>query len=237
MTAEIEAPRRFYREVAVGPAEDGFAVLLDGRAPKSPAGAPLVLPTRAIASLVAEEWDAQQTSIVPSTMPATRLAFTAIDRTPHVRQGLAAELANYAGSDLVCYLAESPSTLVERQTKLWRPLLDWARDDLGVELEQTRGIAHLDQDAAALARVEALAADLDDFTLTGVAHAAGLLGSAVLALALQRGRLNGEEAFVLSRVDEAFQEERWGVDAEAAERAGALGDQARLLERWFKALA
>jgi chaperone required for assembly of F1-ATPase len=212
-------------------------VLLDGRAPKSPAGAPLRLPTAALAGLVAEEWAAQADTIAYATMPATRLAFTAIDRTPHVRPAMAAEIAKYAGSDLLCYFADGPAALVERQAAQWGPLLDWADAELGIKLTLAQGILHRPQDPEALARAEALAAALDDFALTALVRAAGLFGSAVLAFALQRGRLSGEGAFALARLDEIFQEERWGVDAEAADRAAAMLAEAVALERWFEALA
>ena len=98
------------------------------------------------------------------------------------------------------------------------------------------GVIHKPQPLASLLRAEKLAEALDDFTLTGLAHATALFGSAVLAFALQRGRLSGAEAFALSRLDEAFQEEEWGIDAEAAERTEMLAAEAAMLERWFAAL-
>ncbi|HYE42069.1 MAG TPA: ATPase, partial [Caulobacteraceae bacterium] len=105
-----------------------------------------------------------------------------------------------------------------------------------LSLVRATGIIHTPQPAEALARVEALALALDDFALGGVAWATPLFGSAILALALQRGRLSGETAFDLSRLDEAFQEERWGVDAEAAERTANLRRDALALDAWFGAL-
>ena len=104
-------------------------------------------------------------------------------------------------------------------------------------LEPATGIIHRAQPGPSLDRVKTLALDLDDYVLTGLAAATPLFGSAVLALALQRGALSGETAFDLSRVEEDFQESRWGVDEEAAERTQARRDEAVMLERWFKALA
>lgn len=231
-----ELPRRFYKAVDVAPADGGFAVTLDRRTPKSPAGRPLVLPTQALAALVAAEWAGQGEHIAMAGMAATRLAWTAIDRVAEAHTEVAAEVARYAGSDLTCYLAEQPARLVERQARLWVPLRDWARDELEVELHPTEGVIHKPQPLASLLRAEKLAEALDDFTLTGLAHATALFGSAVLAFALQRGRLSGAEAFALSRLDEAFQEEEWGVDAEAAERTEILAAEATMLERWFAAL-
>jgi chaperone required for assembly of F1-ATPase len=232
----VQHPRRFYRAVTVAAGPEGHAVLLDGRAPKAPGGAPLVLPTPGLAALAAEEWDAQDPHIVMVSMPAVRLAWTALEKIAAAREAVADEIARYAGSDLICYRAEGPRELVAQQAAAWDPLLDWARVELGVALEPTTGVIHREQPAASLARVRALALDLDDFALTGLAHAAGLLGSAVLALALRRGRLTGQQAHDLARLDEAFQERLWGIDAEAAVRTEGRLAEAVLLERWFGAL-
>ncbi|GAA0622084.1 ATPase [Brevundimonas kwangchunensis] len=230
-----ERLKRFWKTVDVVEGEGGWAVTLDGRTPKTPAHAKLVLPTEAAARLVAEEWAAQGEFIEPGTMPATRLASTAIDRVSQTREPVADEIAAYAGSDALCYLAEFPTPLVEQQAREWSPWRDWARD-LGVPLEPVEGIVHRAQDPAAVARVRELALELDDFALTGLATAVPLLGSAVLGLAVQRGALSGEAAFDLSRLEEAFQEGQWGVDEENAARTAARRAEAMLVDRWFRAL-
>ena len=231
-----EKPRRFYKAAAAGPLEGGFAVLLDGRGARTPAGARLLLPAPGLAEVVAAEWAAQGERIEFHRMGATRLAFTAIDRTAIAHDAVAAEVAAYAGSDLLCYRAEAPSALVEREADAWDPWLSWSAAALGVALTPAFGIAPVAQDPAALARVEAMAIAMDDFTLSGVAYAAALYGSAVLALAVAGGALDALEAFALSRVDEAFQEAQWGVDAEAAARTEAMREQAQMLGWWFEAL-
>lgn len=228
---------RFWTAADVGPhAGGGWAVLLDGRTPRTPDKAPLVLPTPSAARLAAAEWAAQGEFLDPATMPATRLASTAIDRIGRAREAVADEIAAYAGSDVVCYLAEHPAALVERQAREWGPWRDWAAREMGVALEPTRGIVHRPQPPEAIARVKAHALTLDDFRLTGLATVVPLLGSAVLALAVERGALAGGEAFDLSRIDEAFQEAQWGVDAEAEERTQTRRAEAMLLDRWFRAL-
>lgn len=232
----VELTRRFYKIVDVAPAQGGHAVRLDGRTPRTSGGRTLVLPTEPLALLVAEEWAAQGEHILPPTMPATRLANTAIDRVGEARGEVAAEVARYAGSDLLCYRAEAPVALVERQARSWGPVLDWAREALGMGLEPVEGIVHRPQASQSLETARAEAEALDDFSLAALAHATALFGSATLGFALQRGRLSAEEAFHLSRLDEAFQEERWGVDAEAAERTEKLAAEAAMLERWFAAL-
>lgn len=232
----VHHPRRFYKAVTTGAVDGGHAVLLDGRTPKAPGGSPLILPTSGLAALVAEEWDAQDPHIIMTSMPAVRLAYTALEKVGAVREAVAGEVARYAGSDLLCYRAEAPQALVHQQAAAWDPLLDWAAADLGVRLEATAGIIHRQQPGESLSRVQALALDLDDFGLSALAHAAGLFGSAVLALALQRGRLTGRETHDLARFDEAFQETHWGVDGEAALRTEARLAEALWLDRWFRAL-
>jgi chaperone required for assembly of F1-ATPase len=231
-----ERLKRFWTDADVKEAGDGWSVTLDGRTPKTPAHAKLTLPTQAAARLVADEWAAQGEFIDPATMPATRLASTAIDRIGQAREPVADEIAAFAGSDLLCYIADHPTSLAVEQAREWTPWRDWAALELGVVLEPAEGVIHRAQDPAAIARVRELALRLDDFALTGLATATPLLGSAVLALAVQRGVLGGEAAFDLSRLDEAFQERQWGVDAEAAERTAARRAEAILLERWFRAL-
>ena len=232
----LNSRRRFYAQVDTAAAPGGFAVFLDGRTPRSPEGRPLVLPNQALAELAAGEWAAQGEYLQAASMPATRLAWTAIDRTPSVRAELAAEVARFAATDLVCYFAEHPAGLVRRQEAGWGPMIEWAQDALGVTFRRVHGVAHQAQPPATLDRIAALAQETDDFTLTGLAYGAALFGSAILALALQRGRLTADEAFQLSRLDETFQEEQWGLDAEAAERADAMAADAVTLGRWFEAL-
>jgi len=231
-----ERLKRFWTVAGVEAIDGGWRVVLDGRAPKTPAHAPFVLPTEASARLVADEWGAQDEFIAPGTMPATRLAATAIDRVSQTREPVADEIAAYAGSDAICYLAEHPTGLVAEQAKAWGPWRAWAASELGVVLEVTEGIVHRTQDPAAIARVRELALEADDFALTALATAVPLLGSAVLGLAVMRGALSGENAFALSRIDETWQERQWGVDAEAAERTAARQAEMVLVDRWFRVL-
>ena len=228
--------KRFYKAVETGPAEGGFAVLLDGRGAKTPSAAPLVLPTKALADLVAAEWRGAGESIAFVSMPATRLAFTAIDRTGGAREAMAASLAKQAEGDALCYGAEAPPSLVRRQDEAWSPWRDWAARELGLTFETASGITHQPQPRETLDGVRALAEALDDFRLTGLLFAAGLYESAILALAVQRRALDAVEAFELSRLEEAFQIEQWGLDSEAEARNENLRAEAAMLEHWFVAL-
>jgi len=228
---------RFYKEVSVEPEGRGFALRLDGRTPRTPQARPLFLPTDALADLIAGEWRSQGDWIAYASMPATRLAHTAIDAIPAARRLTVEDVVRYAGADLLCYFADAPARLSRRQEAIWGPLLEWAREAHGLAFVRTAGIVHRPQPAATLARFSDLLAAVDDFTLAGVAFAAALFGSAILALALRDGRVNADEAMAAARLDEIFQEERWGVDAEAADKADAMAVEAVMLERWFAALS
>ncbi|MDZ4374522.1 MAG: ATP12 family protein [Phenylobacterium sp.] len=232
-----EKPRRFYKAVTVAEVEGGFQVMLDGRNLRTPKASRMVLPTLTLAELVAQEWTAQADVIEMAAMPTTRLANTTIESIPAAREAVADEVAQYAGSDLLCYFAESPEALIARQTAAWEPVLARAERELGLRFERCAGIVHRDQPPETLAEVRRLALALDDFGLAGLAFGAPLFGSAVLTLALHRGWLSPDEAFDLSRVDEAFQEERWGIDEEAAERTARMRSDAAMLDRWFRALS
>ena len=229
-------PRRFYTVVDVVATQDGFAVRLDERAPRTPGGRPIILPTQALAMLVASEWEAQSDAIVWAAMPATRLTHIVLDAPASARREMIREVVGFAGDDLVCYFAESPAGLVARQELAWSPLIEWARVELGLEFRTSVGVTPQAQPRAALTGVEVLAEGQDDFALAALASAAKLFGSAVLALALMRGRLGGATAFAASTIDETFQAELWGVDAGAEERLRAMGAEAAFLAAWFEAL-
>ena len=238
LAPHVELPRRFYKTITVGygPDDCSMNVLLDGKPVRTPQGATLAVPTLALAEMLAAEWDAQATHIDMNAMAATRLAFTAVDFVPGARDAVAAEVGRYAGSDALCYFADGPAALVERQVQRWGPVLEWAEAELGLHFVRATGIAYRDQPAATLLRAARLAEQDGDFALAAIAHATALFGSAVLALALWRDQFTGEEALQVSRLDEAFQQEQWGVDEEAAERTANMLAEARMLEAWFRAL-
>ena len=229
-------PRRFYAKAEAAAATGGFAVLLDDRPARTPQNRPLLLPTLALAQLLAAEWAAQGEKIVYDDMPATRLAHTALDGVAVDRGAVVDGFARFAESDLLCYFADHPVSLVGRQETLWIPLLDWARDGPELRFVRTTGIAHVAQPLETLRGVVAIGAAADNFSLAGLAFGAALFGSAILALALRAGRLNAHEAMATARLDEIFQEARWGVDAESANRADLMATDAAMLERWFLAL-
>jgi chaperone required for assembly of F1-ATPase len=227
--------KRFYKLASVVDAEDGgHGVALDGRPIRTPGGAMLTAPTPALAEAIAAEWAAQDDEIRPSTMPMMRLAATAIDRIGTERAVIVDQVAAYGGSDLLCYRAESPAPLIDRQAALWQPLLDWAAEVHGARLAVTRGITHVAQDQTALDALRAAVEDLDDCRLAAVSHLTATCGSLVIALAIAARHIGAAEATAASQLDEQWQAEQWGEDAEATERhdnlAREIGDAARFMD-------
>ncbi len=212
-------PKRFWKAAAVVPQTDGYAVHLDGRPVKTPAKAALLLPTEGLAALIAAEWDAQQGLVNPETMPATRMANSAIDKVIPQYEEVAGLLSAYGATDHICYRALRPQALIDRQKAAWDPLLDWAAEALQARLIPTHGVIHVDQDPQALARLHARVLDLGHFRLAAFHDLVSLSGSLILAIAVAQGRLTPAEAWDMSRIDEAWQIEEWGEDEDAAEVA------------------
>jgi len=217
--------KRFFKEVFVAPAGGGFAVLLDGRPIKTPAGKTLVLPTEKLASGIAAEWRGQGEEIAVTAMPLLRLANTAIDGVAANRDDVIAAILRFGENDLICYRAHQPPELVARQAAGWDPVLDWLTKRHGATMLVSQGLNHVDQPVQALALLRRLLEGLDAFTLAGLHVVASITGSLALALTVLDGTLTGARAFELSRIDEAYQAEKWGEDAGAAKRTAILAQE------------
>ncbi|PZX12276.1 chaperone required for assembly of F1-ATPase [Palleronia aestuarii] len=213
------AMKRFWSEASIADAESGFAVRLDGRPVRTPAGAMLAVPTEALALALASEWDAQDGDIDPQTMPFTRMANSAIDKVAPKRPAVIGMLAEYGGTDLLCYRADVPAALVERQNAAWDPLLDWAEATFRVRLAVTSGVMPIAQPEGAVERLALPMEDMTEFELAGFHDLVALSGSLVLALATLERRIDPETAWSLSRLDEEWQADEWGHDEEADENA------------------
>lgn len=227
-------PKRFWKQAHAIACDDGYTVHLDGRPVRTPAKAALVVPTQAMAVAIAQEWDAQTGLVDPRTMPVTRGANAAIDKLRTQRAEVIALLAEYGGSDLLCYRATDPEGLVQRQTEAWDPLLRWADDTLDVRLRVVQGVMHVKQDSAALDRMNAELDRFDDFALAAVHDLISLSGSLILALAVTRDAIHPQEAWLKSRIDEHWQAQQWGQDEEAT--AAELIKRAAFLdaERFYR---
>lgn len=211
-------PKRFYTDVAVRQDAAGWCILLDNRVVKTPGKRQLTLPNETLAEAVANEWRAQQTVIDPGTMHLTRIANTALEAVAEKRDEVAADIVAFSGSDLICYRASGPAALVSRQGAAWDPVVQWAAKDLGARFVLAEGVMPVEQPKAALAAVADAVKDLSALPLAGLHVVTTLTGSALLALAVARGRLTPEEAWTAAHLDEDYQIEHWGTDEEATER-------------------
>jgi chaperone required for assembly of F1-ATPase len=213
---------RFFKAVEVHEADGQHALLLDGRGARTPGRNPLTVASRALMLAVAAEWERQRETIVPADMPLTRLLNSAIDGVVHTMAETRADILGYAGSDLLCYRAEEPDLLVARQADAFDPVLHWAADSLRARLNVTTSVMHVAQPSKALA---AIGAELDAYdepvAMAALSVMTTLTGSVLLALAVGRGFLSAEAAWRAAHVDEDFQAERWGADADAMARRKA----------------
>ncbi|ARS29149.1 ATP12 family chaperone protein [Sphingomonas sp. KC8] len=205
--------KRFYKNVAAVAGPDGFAIELDGRPVKTPARAALLLPTQALADAVVAEWQSQEDTIDPRSMPLTGLANAAIDRVAPDPLKFAQDIAVYGESDVTCYRADEPDDLVVRQAEAWDALLDWARRRYDVHFEIATGIIHRPQPDATVARLAEAVVARDAFTLAGLSPLTTIGGSLVAALAVAEGAVDPAEAFAATHLDELWQAAQWGEDS------------------------
>lgn len=211
--------KRFWKQARSEQVEGGWLVRLDNRPVRTPARRLCVVPLAAMADGIAAEWNAQGDRIDPLGMPLTRAASTCLDRVIPELDAVRRNVAGYGGTDLLCYRAPAPPELAERQSRGWDPLLAWAADALGARLVIGEGVMHVAQPPEAVARLAAEVEALDAWELTALSELTTLTGSLVLALAVCLGRLEAAEAWTLSRIDEDWNIEQWGEDAEAARQA------------------
>ncbi len=225
--------KRRYAIAAIRQTNGGHGVLLDGTPLKTPAGRDLVVPGAALAAAIAAEWNAQPDAFDPSAMGLTALAGFALDRLALDRPLALGRLARYAETDLLCYRAEYPEALIERQQKAWQPLLDWVEMRYEAPLLVTTGVIPKPQSDRSLCALARALEGLDDFSLAALSSIAGASGSLVIALALLAGRIDAEAAFALATLEERFAGESWGEDEWEAgrrrEKARGLRTAARFL--------
>ena len=215
------AAKRFWKTASVTELDAGYGVVLDGRPVKSPLKTTLVVPSRAMAEAMAVEWEAQDDKIEPLTMPITRAVNATLDKVIPQRAEVADMLADYGGSDLLCYRATHPDGLIARQEAAWDPLLDWAAETFGARLNTTQGVIPVAQPAQATGVLRAQVHGLDPFELTAFNEFVTISGSLVIGLAALKEAWSMEELWQIARIDERWQEEQWGEDEEATASANA----------------
>lgn len=228
--------KRFYKTAGIDEAEGGHRVLLDGRPIRTPGRHFLLLPNAPLARAVADEWAAQGETILPDSMGLTRLANTVIDQMPEKRGDALAETLGYATADLLCYREPSPAVLAERQALRWQPWLDWAARALQAPLVTTSALEPILQPSASLDALATAADALDDWRLVGLHGATRLTGSIILGFAMLKGALNTEAAFDLAMLEELFEVERWGLEAEQAKRHAVLRRDLEAIATFFETI-
>lgn len=226
--------KRFYTEVSTAPSGDGHVILLDGRSVKTPKRAPLALPTLALAQAVAAEWAAQGEAIAPGTMPLTGLSNAAIDVIGPDPDIMRAMLGHYAETDALVYRGDD-SALLARQLTVWNPLLDQAERRWGVQFALTTGIVHMPQPPETVAALRTAIGALGAWQLAALSPLTTLGGSLVVALAVENGALAASAGWAAVTLEEVFQEERWGADADAV-KARALKEAEWLAAAHFAEL-
>ncbi len=223
--------KRFWEQAHVVAAEGGYTVTLDKRPLKTPMKRPLIVPSKALAAEIAAEWQAIEGKVDHATLPYTQFAHAGLDQAIDEHKEIAAKTVLYGETDLLCYRAEAPQELVKRQAAAWDSLLEWCADDLAAPLTVTSGIVHVAQPEASLKALAAHVQLFEGFHLKALYDWVTISGSLVLGLAVARGRLTAAEGWALSRIDENWQEEQWGVDDEAKKLADSKRATFLLVER------
>jgi chaperone required for assembly of F1-ATPase len=223
----LRTNKRFYDKVSIGREGDNFIVLLGGRPVRTPQGGVLLVPTAALAAGVANEWSAQGETIRADTMPLTRLAATATERIAPRRQAVVDAVLSYAGGDLLCYRADAPEELVALEGRAWQPLVDWAADRWGARLAVGAGIAPIEQPPDAIEALRRVVGQVNDLELAALSCVVQASGSIIIGLAVLDEHIDSETAFAAASLDEQYQAERWGIDAEAERRRQDIANDIR----------
>ncbi|MEM8812751.1 MAG: ATP12 family protein [Pseudomonadota bacterium] len=226
-----DLPKRFYKSVTIAGREEGHVVLLDGLPVKTPGKRTIAVPNATLAEVLAAEWEAQTEYINAGTMHATRIVNAGLDVVPAHREPIVEQLANYIGSDLLCYRADRPDGLVKRQTEIWDPVLRWAEDTCGMKFHLVEGLMPVDQPPVTAERAKAIFGEADDLSLAALHAATTLLGSAVLTIAHWKGFLDTEAAWKAAHVDEDWNFDTWGRDEDAMVRRALRWEEMRAAAR------
>ncbi len=231
MNSKKQLPKRFYETVSIEANEERFAIMLDGRRTKTPSKNIFTVPNTTLAEAVAEEWRSQGEYIDRHRMPITNFLTATIDSEAGAAREWSDEIIAYLNSDLLCYRAIEPDALVQRQKERWNPFLTWFERDFGITLNVTSGIVAIKQPDENLMTIRSVLQDQQPEIVFALKRTTALTGSAVLAFALWKQAFPSAEIFEASRLDERFQEERWGVDDEAKEREAQLLSEFHALEK------
>lgn len=224
--------KRFYKQAGYrAVSEKGWQICLDGKPVRTPKSNLLTVDVESLAAAIANEWNAQTDKVVPDTMPLTRLANSVLDLMAEGRDDIVENLANYGKTDLVCYRAPHPPELRQQQDQAWDPFIDWAQDNHNITLTITESLSAVPQPADSLLRLKTLVAAHDDPGLAALHDFVTITGSLVIGLSVSAGAFTVDDAWAAARVDDTYQNQRWGKDTDAertaARRHQELKDAAR----------
>ena len=210
--------KRFYKKVEVNSIDTGFGITLDDKALLSPGKTKLVVPTKTLANAIADEWGNQEGQIIPSTMPFMTLSSTAVDRVRPRSDDTIDEILSFLETDLLCYRAQEPDALVLEQNEVWQPLLNWCEGLIGSAFNVTSGIMPVSQVPTLVLSARKILRSYNDFELLGLHQFTSISGSAVIGLALSENHIELEAAYQAAFIDDYFQINNWGDDADASLR-------------------
>ena len=216
--------KRFYKEVTTAPdaeAEGHWRVLLDGRPIRTAGGRPQRVPTPALAEALAAEWTGQGDEVDPRSLVLRDLTDFAIDAIGADREAAIAGILPYAETDTLCYRADPDEALYKRQLAVWEPVLETLETRLGVTFSRVSGIVHRPHPDQTLARLRAELDAHDIYTLAALRMLASLAASLVIALEAIRPDADAEALWRAANLEEDWQVELWGEDAEAAANRAA----------------
>jgi chaperone required for assembly of F1-ATPase len=209
--------KRFWKNAEVANVGNGFVIELDGHVIRTPSKALLKVESHKIAEQIAFEWMAQKKVVNPATMPNTRMANSVIDKIMVNREAVIEMLAEYAGSDLLCYRATTPQGLINHQNEIWNPILNWSKNSLLAPMLTTSGVMHIKQSIKSISIYQDKLEEMNPYQLAGMHDLITISGSFVIPMALISNQLNVSDAWYAATVDERWQEKQWGIDDEAAE--------------------
>lgn len=204
--------KRFYKITSVEKTDGGYKVMLDGKPVKTKSGRLLLAPNERIANAIMREWAAQVELIKPDTMPLTQIVNTCLDRVSVERGTMERNILKYLDTDLLCYRADRPNELVERQNMLWQRGLDWFEQRFSSTLLVTSGLFALKQPQEAHTAVSNYVRALPDDVFTILQIVTSLAGSLVLGLAFIERAITPEQVFSAMYVEEQFKEDLYDAE-------------------------
>lgn len=227
--------KRFYKEVDVVSEGGVWRILLDNRPVKTTAKQQLIIPTEALANVIAQEWEAQEEHVLPEAMPMTQFMMTAIDTVGDLRAAMEPEVTRYFETELIAYPSDgSEAELMKMEETYWHPLRQWLKATYDIELKLASGIIHVEQDQDGVQKMIQMTSEMDAITFTAFQFLVSLTGSFVIPLAFISGQIDSKTAYHAAMLEQLFQLKQWGDDEEAQERLDRIMSEIVQTETFLK---